>query len=297
MSSLHPMLNTAVKAARRAGSIINRASLDLERVKVSRKQHNDFVTEIDEAAEQAIIDVLLTAYPDHRILAEESGRTAGAAPAAKAAKKQGSKEAPVETAVTMDNDADFLWIIDPLDGTTNFIHGFPQYCVSIGLLQKGVVTQSVIYDPNRNDLFVATKGRGAFLNDRRIRVSKRHRMNEALLGTGFPFKNLETLDRYLAMFRMMTAQSAGIRRPGAAALDLAYVAAGRLDGFFEIGLMPWDIAAGSLLVTEAGGLIGDFQGDPDYLHTGDVLAGTPKIFGQLVASLGPMFPKRSPPEG
>ncbi len=281
MSSLHPMLNTAIKAARRAGSIINRASLDLERVMVSRKQHNDFVTEIDEAAEKAIIDVLLTAYPDHRILAEESGRSAGPEGAGKG------------DLVAMDNEAENLWIIDPLDGTTNFIHGFPQYCVSIGLLQRGIVTQSVIYDPNRNDLFVATKGRGAFLNDRRLRVSKRHRMNEALLGTGFPFKNLETLDRYLAMFRLMTGQSAGIRRPGAAALDLAYVAAGRLDGFFEIGLMPWDIAAGSLLVTEAGGLIGDFQGDPDYLHTGDVLAGTPKIFGQLVGTLGPMFPKRA----
>ena len=285
MPSLHPMLNTAVKAARRAGSIINRASLDLERVKVSRKPHNDFVTEIDTAAEQAIIDVLLTAYPDHRILAEESGRSAPAEPGGTAG-----------ATVAMDNEAEHLWIIDPLDGTTNFIHGFPQYCTSIGLLQRGVMTQAVIYDPNRNDLFVATKGRGAFLNDRRIRVSKRHRMNEALLGTGFPFKNLETLDRYLAMFRLLTGQSAGIRRPGAAALDLAYVAAGRLDGFFEIGLMPWDIAAGSLLVTEAGGLIGDFQGDPDYLHVGDVLAGTPKIFGQLVGTLGPMFPKRSPAE-
>lgn len=291
MSSLHPMLNTAVKAARRAGSIINRASLDLERVKVSRKQHNDFVTEIDQAAEQAIIDVLLTAYPDHRILAEESGRSAGAQGGTKVADGGGQAGAP-GAAAAADNEADNLWIIDPLDGTTNFIHGFPQYCVSIGLMQKGVVTQGVIYDPNRNDLFVATKGRGAFLNDRRLRVSKRHRLNEALLGTGFPFKNLETLDRYLAMFRLMTGQSAGIRRPGAAALDLAYVAAGRLDGFFEIGLMPWDLAAGALLVTEAGGLVGDFQGDADYLHTGDVLAGTPKIFGQLVAMLGPMFPKR-----
>lgn len=288
MSSLHPMLNTAVKAARRAGSIINRASLDLERVKVSRKEHNDFVTEVDQAAEEAIIDVLLKAYPDHRILAEESGRTGGAEATAM----------PAFAALpgAADNEAEHLWVIDPLDGTTNFIHGFPQYCVSIGLLQRGVVTQAVIYDPNRNDLFVATKGRGAFLNDRRLRVSKRHRLNEALLGTGFPFKNLETLDRYLAMFRLMTGQSAGIRRAGAAALDLANVAAGRLDGFFEIGLKPWDIAAGTLLVTEAGGLVGDFQGDPDYLHTGDVLAGTPKIFGQLVGMLGPMFPKR-PPQG
>lgn len=276
MSSLHPMLNTAVKAARRAGSIINRASLDLERVKITRKQHNDFVTETDEAAEKAIIEVLLTAYPDHGILAEESGRSAGR----------------TQPAGIGDQEAEHLWVIDPLDGTTNFIHGFPQYCVSIGLLQRGVITQAVIYDPNRNDLFVATKGRGAFLNDRRLRVSKRFRMNEALLGTGFPFKNLDVLDRYLSMFRLMTSQAAGIRRPGAAALDLAYVAAGRLDGFFEIGLRPWDLAAGSLLVTEAGGLVGDFQGDADYLHVGDVLAGTPKIFAQLVTTLGPMFPKR-----
>ena len=294
MSTLHPMLNTAIKAARRAGSIINRASLDLERVKVSRKQHNDFVTEVDQAAEQAIIDVLLTAYPDHKILAEESGRSASAKGAGKGAAKAGASDDSPALQRLADNEAEHLWIIDPLDGTTNFIHGFPQYCVSIGLAQKGVMTQAVIYDPNRNDLFVATKGRGAFLNDRRIRVSKRHRMNEALLGTGFPFKNLETLDRYLAMFRLLTAQSAGIRRPGAAALDLAYVAAGRLDGFFEVGLMPWDIAAGSLLVTEAGGLVGDFQGDADFLHTGDVLAGAPKIFGQLVGLLGPMFPKRPP---
>ena len=165
--------------------------------------------------------------------------------------------------------------------------------LTIGL-QLGVITQAVIYDPNRNDLFVATKGRGAFLNDRRLRVSKRFRMNEALLGTGFPFKNLDVLDRYLSMFRLMTSQAAGIRRPGAAALDLAYVAAGRLDGFFEIGLRPWDLAAGSLLVTEAGGLVGDFQGDADFLHVGDVLAGTPKIFAQLVTTLGPMVPKRAP---
>lgn len=285
-AALHPMLNTAVKAARRAGSIINRASLDLERVKVNRKSHNDFVTEIDEAAEKAIIDVLLTAYPDHRILAEESGLSAGkAAPAA-----DGEAVADV---VARNAEIENLWIIDPLDGTTNFIHGFPQYCVSIALAQRGVVTQAVIYDPSRNDLYVATKGRGSFLNDRRMRVSRRHRMNEALLGTGFPFKNLEVLDRYLGMFRTMTEQSAGVRRVGAAALDLAYVASGRLDGFFEIGLKPWDLAAGALLVSEAGGLVGDFQGDADYLYTGDVLAGTPKIFAQLVATLGPRWAKRA----
>ncbi len=288
---MHPMLNTAIKAARRAGSVINRASLDLERVKVTRKEHNDFVTEVDETAENAIIEVLLTAYPDHRILAEESGRS-GAKSAGKS-RKGGRGDDKAETSIA---DAEFenLWIIDPLDGTTNFIHGFPQYCVSIALAQRGVVTQAVIYDPTRNDLFIATKGRGVFLNDKRLRVSKRYRMNEALLGTGFPFKNLDVLDRYLAMFRTMTTLTAGIRRPGAAALDLAYVAAGRLDGFFEIGLSPWDIAAGGLMVTEAGGLIGDFQGDDEYLYTGDVLAGTPKIFAQLVTTLGPMHLKRQP---
>lgn len=282
-AALHPMLNTAVKAARRAGSIINRASLDLERVKVNRKSHNDFVTEIDEAAEKAIIDVLLTAYPDHRILAEESGLSA----------VKGASDAEGLDITARSAEIENLWIIDPLDGTTNFIHGFPQYCVSIALAQRGVVTQAVIYDPSRNDLYVATKGRGSFLNDRRMRVSRRHRMNEALLGTGFPFKNLEVLDRYLGMFRTMTEQSAGVRRVGAAALDLAYVASGRLDGFFEIGLKPWDLAAGALLVSEAGGLVGDFQGDADYLYTGDVLAGTPKIFAQLVATLGPRWAKRA----
>ena len=296
-AALHPMLNTAVKAARRAGSIINRATLDLDRVKVSRKSHNDFVTEIDEAAEKAIIDVLLTAYPDHRILAEESGRAPVKKPKGKgaAASAEATWTAPPDDVPSAsDTEIENLWIIDPLDGTTNFIHGFPQYCVSIALAQRGVVTQAVIYDPTRNDLYLSTKGRGAFLNDRRLRVSKRHRMNEALLGTGFPFKDLETLDLYLAMFRSLTAETAGIRRVGAAALDLAYVASGKLDGFFEIGLQPWDLAAGGLLVTEAGGLIGDFQGDSDFLYTGDVLAGTPKIFGQLVASLGPRFPKREP---
>ena len=273
---LHPMLNTAVKAARRAGNIINRASLDLDLVKVSAKQHRDFVTEVDHNAEAAIIETLLTAYPDHGILAEESGRSAT------------RKEAGA--------DPDYLWIIDPLDGTANFIHGFPQYCVSIALTHKGQVTQAVVYDPTRNDLFTATRGRGAFLNERRIRVSRRARMDESLIATGFPFKNLEVLDNYLRMFRLMTEQSAGVRRAGSAALDLAYVAAGRFDGFFEIGLAPWDIAAGSLLVTEAGGLMGDFQGNAeDYLFRGDVLAGNPRIFGQMVQSLGKYLPEGGAP--
>ncbi len=267
------MLNTAIKAARRAGALINRASLDLDLVQVTQKRPNDFVTEVDKAAEAAILETLLTAYPDHSILAEESGSTRG-----KAARASADGAAP-----------DNLWIVDPLDGTTNFIHGFPQYCVSIALSQRGQVTQAVVYDPTRNDLYVASKGRGAFLNDRRLRVSKRTKLSESLIGTGFPFRDFERMDAYVKMFRAMSEQSAGLRRPGAAALDLAYVAAGRLDGFFEMGLAPWDFAAGSLLITEAGGLIGDFQGNATHMASGDVLAGSPKVFAQLVSLLGPLW--------
>lgn len=261
---MHPMLNTAVKAARRAASIINRASFDIERVKVSEKQHNDFVTEIDHAAEQAIIEVLTTAYPGHAILAEESGQSSNTS-----------------------DDNENIWIIDPLDGTTNFIHGFPQYCISIALQQRGQITQAVVYDPNRNDLFTATKGSGAYLNEKRIRVGRRDKIADALIGTGFPFRDMKGLDEYLQMFRVMTEKCAGLRRPGAAALDLAYVAAGRFDGFFEKGLQPWDMAAGSLLVTEAGGIMGDFSGESDYLYKGDAIAAGPKIFAQMVNLLAP----------
>ena len=254
-----PMLNTAIKAARRAATIINRASFDVSLLKVSKKSHNDFVTEVDKAAEDAIIDVLKNAYPDHAILAEESGASDN-----------------------LHDENENVWIIDPLDGTTNFIHGFPQYCVSIALQQRGIITQAVVYDPTRNDLFTASKGAGAYLNEKRIRVGKRDKIADALIGTGFPFRDLDGLNEYVTMFKVMTEHSAGLRRPGAAALDLAYVAAGRLDGFFEKGLKPWDIAAGSLLVTEAGGIVGTFKGDSDYLYKGDVIAGSPKIFAQQV---------------
>jgi myo-inositol-1(or 4)-monophosphatase len=252
---MHPTLNIAVKAARRAGSIINRASLDIDLLEVRAKQPNDFVTEIDRAAEDAIIDVIREAYPEHGILAEESGKT---------------------------GESDFQWIIDPLDGTTNFIHGFPQYSVSIALAEKGVLQHAVVYDPSRNELFTASRGRGAFLNDRRIRVSKRSRLLESLIGTGFPFKDMAHIDAYIAMFRELTGKTAGIRRPGSAAIDLAYVACGRTDGFFEIGLNPWDMAAGVLLVSEAGGLVSDFAGEAEYLTTGNLVAGTPKIFHPLL---------------
>ena len=261
-TNLHPMLNVAIKAARAAGAIINRAALDVESVRISQKQINDFVTEVDHASEKVIIETLLTAYPGHGILAEESGSQHGA------------------------KDSEFVWIIDPLDGTTNFIHGFPVYCVSIALSVRGKIEQAVIYDPSRNDLFTATKGRGAFLNERRIRASKRTQLKECLVSTGFPFRPGDNFKNYLAMMGDVMQRTAGLRRPGAAALDLAYVAAGYTDGFFETGLSIWDVAAGSLLVTEAGGLIGNFTGESDFLEQKECLAGTPRIYGQLVQILG-----------
>jgi myo-inositol-1(or 4)-monophosphatase len=260
---MHPTLTIAVKAARRAGNVISRGARDLDRLTVTAKGPKDFVSEIDRAAERAIVDTLLDAYPDHAILAEEG------------------------TAKGDNADAENVWIIDPLDGTTNFLHGFPQYCVSIALAQKGQVTQGVIYDPVRNDLFTATRGRGAFLNDHRMRVSKRAHLRDCLIGTGFPFRDGSYLDTYLQMMKTMIENTAGLRRPGAAALDLAYVAAGFYDGFWEVGLNPWDVAAGSLLVQESGGLIGDLSGEGDFLHGGQVIAATPKIFAQMVAVLAP----------
>ncbi len=261
--ALHPMLNVAIKAARSAGSVINRASMDLDLLKVSTKSPNDFVTEVDQKAEEIIIETLLAAYPGHGILAEESGRSHGAA------------------------NSEYVWIIDPLDGTTNFIHGLPFYAVSIALAFRDQIQQAVVYDPTRNDLFYASKGRGAYLNDKRLRVSKRTRMGDSLIGTGFPFRRGDNFQRYMRMFEEVSQKCAGLRRPGAAALDLCYVAAGHYDAFFETGLSPWDIAAASLMITEAGGLIGNFTGESDYLHQREVLAGNPKIYAQMVGILSP----------
>jgi len=257
---MHPILNIAIKAARRAGQIINRASNDLDIIKVTTKQQSDYVTEIDRAAEAAIIEILQEAYPNYGILAEESNERAG----------KGKSE------------QEFQWIIDPLDGTTNFIHGLPQYAVSIALARNGIVEHGVVFDPNRNDLYTASKGSGAFLNDRRIRVSKRVKLQDALIGTGFPYRAFEHIDTYLAIFKELAQNSAGIRRPGAASLDLAYVAAGRYDAFWEFGLSPWDMAAGTLLITEAGGLVSDLSGEASYLASGNLVAGNPKIFTQLL---------------
>jgi len=252
---MNPVINIAVKAARRAAGIINRASMQLDLLTVETKSPNEYVTEVDRAAEEAILSVLREAYPQHGILAEESGQS---------------------------GDSEYQWIIDPLDGTTNFIHGFPQYAISIALAKGSTLEHAVVYDPIRNDLFTASRGRGAFLNDRRIRVSKRTKLSESLIGTGFPYRDLDNIDGYLAALRELAHKTSGIRRPGAAALDLAYVACGRLDGFWESSLQPWDIAGGALLIKEAGGLICDFDGETGFLDSGNVIAGNPKVFGQLL---------------
>ena len=258
---MHPILNIAIKAARRAGAVINRASLGGAPLDVRSKQVNDFVTQVDKDAEAAAIEVVRKAYPDHAILAEESGAEAGGA------------------------KSEYRWIIDPLDGTTNFIHGFPQYCVSLGVHYRGAPAHAVVYDPGKNELFTASKGRGAFLNDRRLRVTRCTQLRDALVGTGFPFKELTRLGLYMRQLRTIMSSCTGVRRAGSAALDLAYVAAGRLDAFWEMGLSPWDMAAGALLIQEAGGLVGDLQGEQTYLDSGDIAAATPKVFPQLLEAL------------
>jgi len=252
---MNPMLNIAIRAARAAGDVIIRQIDHVQDLPVIKKSRNDFVTEVDKHAEMAIIDTLRNAYPDHAFLAEESGQ-------------QG--------------DSPYLWIIDPLDGTTNYLHGFPQYAVSIALQHKGELVQAVVYDPLRQELFTASRGEGAMLNNRRIRVSKQKSLEGALLGTGFPFKEQERLDEYLDSFKALFPMTAGIRRAGAASLDLAYVACGRLDGFWEFGLKPWDIAAGVLLIKEAGGMINDFYGGDEYMDTGDIVTSNSELLKAML---------------
>ena len=260
----HPTLNIAVRAARRAGEIILRGFEQRDRIQVDVKGHNDFVSDVDRRAEAVIIDTLLQAYPNHRILAEESGA-------------QGE-------------ESGYQWIIDPLDGTTNFLHGHPQFAVSIALQQQGRLEHAVVYDPLRDELYTASRGRGAYLNDHRIRVGGINGLDGALLGTGFPFKDEGILDIYLNTFRALFTRTSGIRRAGSAALDLAYVAAGRLDGFWEFRLKPWDIAAGALLIQEAGGLVADVHGHPEYLYSGHVVAANPKLFKHLLKILKDCLP-------
>lgn len=247
---MHPILNIGIRAARAAGDHIMRHAGRVDAIPVSSKGRSDFVSQVDHEAEALIVNTILRAYPDHAILAEEGGSRGG---------------------------GDFQWVIDPLDGTTNFLHGLPQFAVSIAFRNKGEIEQAIIYDPPRQELFTASRGDGARLDNKRIRVGKLRGLEHALLGTGIPFRGENRLDQWLEMLRVLVPDTAGVRRAGAAALDLAWVACGRLDGFWELGLNVWDIAAGHLLVREAGGMISDLHDRGDGLDTGDVLAGNPYV--------------------
>ena len=259
-----PLLNIAIKAARKAGEVIIRSLNRIESLKVTAKGHNDFVTEVDQAAERTIMDEVRRHYPSHGFRAEESGAT---------------------------GESDTLWIIDPLDGTTNFLHGFPIFAVSIAVQHRGRLEHAVVYDPMRGEIFSEPRGQGAHLENYRIRVSKQRGLESALIATGFPYReNMRYADQYLAMMKAVMARAAGIRRPGAAALDLAYVAAGRVDGFWEIGLSPWDTAAGTLLIQEAGGHIGTLTG-AEYKQGGHIVAGTPKVYAALLEAIAPHVPE------
>ncbi|HEY8520861.1 MAG TPA: inositol monophosphatase family protein [Gammaproteobacteria bacterium] len=258
---MHGMVNIAIRAARRAGELMVRQLNQLDTIQVTEKGRNEFVSQVDRMAEAAIIEIVRDHYPDHAILAEESG-------------EQGEHE--------------YQWIIDPLDGTTNYLHGFPVFAVSIAVAHRGELQHGVVYDPLRQEIFTASRGEGAQLDGRRIRVSKRPSLDKALVATGFPYRmNLEHVDRYLGMLKAVMLETAGVRRPGSAALDLCYVAAGRVDGFWELGLKKWDIAAGALIIREAGGRISDFNGTDKYLETGNIVAGNPKVYAALSRLLAP----------
>ncbi len=258
---MHALLNVAVMAAHSGGDTLIRILPKLDKIKVELKGRNDYVSEADRNAEKAVIGTILKHYPDHAILAEESGQ-------------QGH--------------SDYVWVIDPLDGTTNFLHGFPVFCVSVGLMHKNRLEHAAVYDPLRQELFTASRGGGAHLDGRRIRVSKRISLEHALIGTGFPFRDSRlTLTPYLNMLQSVLTHTSGVRRAGAAALDLCYVAAGRLDGFWETGLRKWDMAAGALIIREAGGIISGMDGSEDFLDTGHVLTGSPKIYSALAKLLAP----------
>ncbi|MCP4127091.1 MAG: inositol monophosphatase [Gammaproteobacteria bacterium] len=257
---MHPMINIAVRAARSAGNILLRYYEHTDSLTVTEKRKNEFVSEVDKAAEQAIIEVLQKSYPDHSILGEETGSHRG---------------------------NDYQWVIDPLDGTTNYLHGQPQFSISIALKYQGQLEHGIVYDPLREEMFSASRGSGAFLNDRRIRVTQRKGLDGALIGTGFPYRDHSHLDAYMSMFRDMITDTAGIRRPGSAALDFAYVAAGRLDGFWELGLSEWDFAAGALLVREAGGTVTDIGGGERFLESGNVIAGGLKTHAAMLQLIKP----------
>ena len=258
---MHPLLNIGVRAARRAGDLIVRHINQLDAIKVDAKGRNDFVSEVDRMAEADIIRTVQRSYPDHAFLAEESGAS---------------------------GDAEYVWIIDPLDGTTNFLHGFPVFCVSIAVMHRGRLEHGVIFDPLRNELFTTSRGAGASVDGRKMRVSDTRLMEKSLIATGYPYKqDASWLDAYMGMLKDAMRETSGVRRPGAAALDLAYVAAGRLDGFWEIGLSLWDVAAGVLMIQECGGIVTDLGGRDGWQQSGNVVAGNPKIHEALLGLIEP----------
>lgn len=255
---MHPMLNIAIRAARSAGDTIVREMDRVSDISIDLKGKNDFVTEVDRQAEHIIIEIIKKAYPDHAFLAEESGKS---------------------------GESEYIWIIDPLDGTTNFLHGIPHFAISIALQYKGRLDQAVIYDPVKQELFTASQGKGAQLNSKKIRVSSQKTIDGALLGTGFPFKEEHNMDRFIGNFKSFFPKAAGIRRAGAASLDLAYVACGRLDGFWEYDLKSWDIAAGVLLIQEAGGINSEISGGVDFLESGNIISANPKMMKAMLKAL------------
>ena len=261
---MHPTLNIAIRAARNAGRILMRYYERTDQLNIQTKSRNDFVSEVDRSAEAAIVQELRARFPDHAILGEEGGQQGG-------------------------RSAEFEWVIDPLDGTTNYLHGFPQFSISIAMKYRGQLEHGVVYDPLREELFTASRGRGAHLNDRRLRVTKCPGIDGALLGTGIPFRDQDHIDAYLGMLKALIVDSAGVRRPGSAALDFAYVAAGRLDGFWELGLSEWDFAAGALLVTEAGGTVTDLAGGERFLETGNVVTGNLKLHAAMIERISPFL--------
>ncbi len=255
---MHPMLNIAIRAARAAGDSIVREMDRVSDISIDIKGKNDFVTEVDRQAEHIIIETIKKAYPDHAFLGEETGKS---------------------------GDSEYLWIIDPLDGTTNFLHGIPHFAISIALQYKERLDQAVIYDPVKQELFTASQGKGAQLNNKKIRVSSQKTLDGALLATGFPFREDQEVDKFIKSFKALFPKIAGIRRAGVASLDLAYVACGRFDGFWEYSLKPWDIAAGALIVQEAGGISSEFTGGTDYLETGDIISSNPKLLKIILKTI------------
>lgn len=257
---MHPLINIGTSAARKAGQMIYRAMDNMDQVKVSEKGRNDFVSNIDKRSETIIIDTIRESYPDHAILAEESGAQEG---------------------------KDVTWIIDPLDGTNNFLYGIPHFAISIGIMENNRIQHGIVYDPVKNDLFTASRGGGAALNGNRIRVNQTKTLDSSLIGTGFPYRETDNLEQYMAIFNDFMSQCRDIRRPGSVALDLCYVACGRYDAFFEFGLSPWDVAAGSIIIEEAGGIVDDVTGKQAYMETGNIVAAPPKLFKEVIKTIRP----------